>query len=426
MQRATFFFSSRRRHTRQESVSWARRCVQETASASYENGLSCNGLIGGKVMDMNGSSPRRVSSDDFTRQKKNDISNGSSYEQTMKIRRNRESAKNSRRRKKLYIELLEKKVTALSEEIEENTRLLEADHKYLDDLYSNNRVMNSTVVYKTGLINRLQKIASSTAGDEEISALVESLSQRLGTTGQERISAINYFFKQLIEVLLPVHLKHLLWASSKGKINENPTEDKALWSRVFHELNLTPEQAIEMIIYKERLQKEQTALQGCIQQILERKSDLEQHLCSLQKIFDEVKQYLSPRQNAILLSSLPKDEGMQNCLRSEDLWGLQRFQKRKENGQTCFSENLDLLNYFGTLEGLKKEDVEESEKSQCINEFPFEESEEVDINEALLDNLAHIRNNSSSHSEESEDFDHEPGSNSTKKFCSYPMMRSPF
>eukprot|EP01016_Furgasonia_blochmanni_P002982 TRINITY_DN11169_c0_g1_i2.p1 TRINITY_DN11169_c0_g1~~TRINITY_DN11169_c0_g1_i2.p1 ORF type:complete len:114 (+),score=51.11 TRINITY_DN11169_c0_g1_i2:70-411(+) len=26
----TFFFSSRRRHTRQESVSWARRCVQET------------------------------------------------------------------------------------------------------------------------------------------------------------------------------------------------------------------------------------------------------------------------------------------------------------------------------------------------------------------------------------------------------------
>eukprot|EP01016_Furgasonia_blochmanni_P008433 TRINITY_DN1341_c0_g1_i2.p1 TRINITY_DN1341_c0_g1~~TRINITY_DN1341_c0_g1_i2.p1 ORF type:complete len:161 (+),score=44.17 TRINITY_DN1341_c0_g1_i2:3-485(+) len=26
-----FFFSSRRRHTRQESVSWARRCVQETA-----------------------------------------------------------------------------------------------------------------------------------------------------------------------------------------------------------------------------------------------------------------------------------------------------------------------------------------------------------------------------------------------------------
>eukprot|EP01016_Furgasonia_blochmanni_P051188 TRINITY_DN8024_c0_g1_i1.p1 TRINITY_DN8024_c0_g1~~TRINITY_DN8024_c0_g1_i1.p1 ORF type:complete len:102 (+),score=24.25 TRINITY_DN8024_c0_g1_i1:37-342(+) len=27
-----FFFSSRRRHTRQESVSWARRCVQETGT----------------------------------------------------------------------------------------------------------------------------------------------------------------------------------------------------------------------------------------------------------------------------------------------------------------------------------------------------------------------------------------------------------
>eukprot|EP01016_Furgasonia_blochmanni_P005581 TRINITY_DN12172_c0_g1_i1.p1 TRINITY_DN12172_c0_g1~~TRINITY_DN12172_c0_g1_i1.p1 ORF type:complete len:290 (+),score=87.76 TRINITY_DN12172_c0_g1_i1:186-1055(+) len=30
-----FFFSSRRRHTRQESVSWARRCVQETAATQY-------------------------------------------------------------------------------------------------------------------------------------------------------------------------------------------------------------------------------------------------------------------------------------------------------------------------------------------------------------------------------------------------------
>eukprot|EP01016_Furgasonia_blochmanni_P003741 TRINITY_DN11467_c0_g1_i7.p1 TRINITY_DN11467_c0_g1~~TRINITY_DN11467_c0_g1_i7.p1 ORF type:complete len:173 (-),score=35.62 TRINITY_DN11467_c0_g1_i7:104-622(-) len=38
-----FFFSSRRRHTRQESVSWARRCVQETADglpavATYQVG----------------------------------------------------------------------------------------------------------------------------------------------------------------------------------------------------------------------------------------------------------------------------------------------------------------------------------------------------------------------------------------------------
>eukprot|EP01016_Furgasonia_blochmanni_P043376 TRINITY_DN5880_c0_g1_i11.p2 TRINITY_DN5880_c0_g1~~TRINITY_DN5880_c0_g1_i11.p2 ORF type:complete len:133 (+),score=30.33 TRINITY_DN5880_c0_g1_i11:91-489(+) len=35
MQTHTFFFSSRRRHTRQESVSWARRCVQETATKLF-------------------------------------------------------------------------------------------------------------------------------------------------------------------------------------------------------------------------------------------------------------------------------------------------------------------------------------------------------------------------------------------------------
>eukprot|EP01016_Furgasonia_blochmanni_P050816 TRINITY_DN790_c0_g1_i14.p1 TRINITY_DN790_c0_g1~~TRINITY_DN790_c0_g1_i14.p1 ORF type:complete len:208 (+),score=93.81 TRINITY_DN790_c0_g1_i14:1-624(+) len=34
-----FFFSSRRRHTRQESVSWARRCVQETAPGINRRGV---------------------------------------------------------------------------------------------------------------------------------------------------------------------------------------------------------------------------------------------------------------------------------------------------------------------------------------------------------------------------------------------------
>eukprot|EP01016_Furgasonia_blochmanni_P042246 TRINITY_DN5590_c0_g1_i7.p2 TRINITY_DN5590_c0_g1~~TRINITY_DN5590_c0_g1_i7.p2 ORF type:complete len:100 (-),score=15.77 TRINITY_DN5590_c0_g1_i7:132-407(-) len=39
-----FFFSSRRRHTRQESVSWARRCVQETVSHVFAKNRQHNQL----------------------------------------------------------------------------------------------------------------------------------------------------------------------------------------------------------------------------------------------------------------------------------------------------------------------------------------------------------------------------------------------
>eukprot|EP01016_Furgasonia_blochmanni_P010097 TRINITY_DN1424_c0_g1_i1.p1 TRINITY_DN1424_c0_g1~~TRINITY_DN1424_c0_g1_i1.p1 ORF type:complete len:114 (-),score=31.02 TRINITY_DN1424_c0_g1_i1:372-713(-) len=41
-----FFFSSRRRHTRQESVSWARRCVQETAHEYPMNSRPSSDVLG--------------------------------------------------------------------------------------------------------------------------------------------------------------------------------------------------------------------------------------------------------------------------------------------------------------------------------------------------------------------------------------------
>ncbi len=53
--------------------------------------------------------------------------------------------------------------------------------------------------------------------EQEISLLIDSLRLRLGATGKERISAINFFFKQIVELLIPVHMKYLLWAASEGK-----------------------------------------------------------------------------------------------------------------------------------------------------------------------------------------------------------------
>ena len=38
----------------------------------------------------------------------------------------------------------------------------------------------------------------------------------MGATGKERIEAINHFFKQIIDILIPVHMKYLLWAASEG------------------------------------------------------------------------------------------------------------------------------------------------------------------------------------------------------------------
>ena len=39
----------------------------------------------------------------------------------------------------------------------------------------------------------------------------------MGATGKERISAINYNFKQIFDILIPVHMKYLLWIAAEGK-----------------------------------------------------------------------------------------------------------------------------------------------------------------------------------------------------------------
>eukprot|EP01016_Furgasonia_blochmanni_P036197 TRINITY_DN409_c0_g1_i2.p1 TRINITY_DN409_c0_g1~~TRINITY_DN409_c0_g1_i2.p1 ORF type:complete len:293 (-),score=26.68 TRINITY_DN409_c0_g1_i2:128-1006(-) len=64
-----FFFSSRRRHTRQESVSWARRCVQETGvgSSLYDNmsmsndqNLQFNLMTNNPLFGLGGGNPLNV------------------------------------------------------------------------------------------------------------------------------------------------------------------------------------------------------------------------------------------------------------------------------------------------------------------------------------------------------------------------------
>lgn len=40
---------------------------------------------------------------------------------------------------------------------------------------------------------------------------------RFGATGKERVNALNYLFKQVVEIFIPLHMKYILWIASEGK-----------------------------------------------------------------------------------------------------------------------------------------------------------------------------------------------------------------
>ena len=41
---------------------------------------------------------------------------------------------------------------------------------------------------------------------------------RLGANGKERVNAINYFFKQIIDFVVPVHMKYLLSVATQSNL----------------------------------------------------------------------------------------------------------------------------------------------------------------------------------------------------------------
>lgn len=38
----------------------------------------------------------------------------------------------------------------------------------------------------------------------------------MGASGKDRTQLVNYFYKQAIDQLMPIHMKYLLWAASEG------------------------------------------------------------------------------------------------------------------------------------------------------------------------------------------------------------------
>lgn len=77
--------------------------------------------------------------------------------------------------------------------------------------------MTGLISGRMQLFDKLEKMIQSETDENEINLLIDSLRLRLGATGKERVNAINFFFRQIVDLLIPVHMKYLLWIACEGK-----------------------------------------------------------------------------------------------------------------------------------------------------------------------------------------------------------------
>ncbi|ETW03595.1 hypothetical protein, variant [Aphanomyces invadans] len=126
-----------------------------------------------------------------------------------RLERNRISARDSRRRKKQYLELLEEKVAQLTEDID-ITRM-----EHLDTADKTITAVKAQMI--TSLYEKLAPLPPNAPlpadVEDELGQVAQLLKDRYGPNSEERQALIKYHFHQLDGLLLPPYTCFLLWMS---------------------------------------------------------------------------------------------------------------------------------------------------------------------------------------------------------------------
>jgi len=312
----------------------------------------------------------------------------------MKLARNRESARNSRKRKKVYIELLEKKVEHLTQELNATKKQLELNSNNMNKMSMQTKLMNGLVQGKQQLFDKLEKMLQANVDESEVNLLIDSLRLRLGATGRERVNAINYFFKQVYDILIPVHMKYLLWIASEGKdlfsgktttlmgtlppnlISadlKNDTTD--YWNALVTQVNLTDSQKNHILKYRKKLVQEKTKFETLLNSLNQTRKQILKQANSIQNVIDDFRNILTPTQVGKFLIMLDKERNRKE-FSAEKLW--QNFIKKEPNEA---EENDESDHFIENLDNFSEpeEDTPEFNNSNFDLNFSFDYKDAQDF-----------------------------------------------
>ncbi|KAF4677387.1 hypothetical protein FOL47_001973 [Perkinsus chesapeaki] len=240
-----------------------------------------------------------------------------------RLTRNRESARESRKRKKIYLEMLEDKVQKLSTEVNRMKEYAATglSLESLDQETKNN-------------VNQLRAaVSSGNTTSVELFSLVDTLLVRLGSNGVERRVGIEKDLEQLTELFIsPVNML-LFWLNERrlgpfsyGSGNNRTTETtvsaegrqptaleannahanevKRDWTQLEGQLGLSGEQKAQLQQIEEMLTQEKQQTLSCLRAIEHMKRALSIRAYSMQKCVENLRGMLSPVQAAKVVSWL--------------------------------------------------------------------------------------------------------------------------
>ncbi|CAD8182330.1 unnamed protein product [Paramecium octaurelia] len=123
--------------------------------------------------------------------------------------RNRESARNSRARKKIYFELLETRVQELQDENDKLREQCNILSKSIENYNKQQDKFSQFLEQQQQLFGRLEDCINQGRDVTEIEILLDALKYRTSSNKQERIDAAKSYLYSILNVCLPLQTKYL-------------------------------------------------------------------------------------------------------------------------------------------------------------------------------------------------------------------------
>ncbi|EAR94136.3 basic region leucine zipper protein (macronuclear) [Tetrahymena thermophila SB210] len=246
--------------------------------------------------------------------------NANPAKENQKLVRNRESARNSRKRKKIYLELLENKVTQLNDILQDSKRICCASEQLLNNLQTQIQYKNDQQTNKTILLNNLQNSLNSNASENDVGIIIEGLKRKFGSNNPERMMVLDYCFKQIAEQMLPVHMKYILYVASESKDIYSPDQDKDdelenqnktqefEFPKIIQSLKLSESQKKKAIKMQKKLSKEKEKLEQLVNNMYETKEKMKKELNSLDETMENLIKDFKPSQISKFLLSIERTQ----------------------------------------------------------------------------------------------------------------------
>ncbi|CAD8121015.1 unnamed protein product [Paramecium sonneborni] len=302
-----------------------RQMIQNDSQASLKDDVLCLHNIKGNVKNAyikKISSLLNVSMEDDkekllpSKRVKENISSNSSKQldnEDLKMLKNRESARNSRQRKKLYIGLLEKKVEDLNGQIEGLRQQTEITFRHIHNIIEQNSCFKGMIIEQAQIFDQLQSKDPETSEGQEMQALLtDSYKLKFSATGSKRKQYIRYCFQNVARILMDGNYGTLLFGSNCLSKNFQLLEDEELheYIKLFKEITGCSEDKIQHTITHivRRILEHKRSFSYLIKQMKCKSKDLRICQQQLDDQIDEMTGQMTPQQFTSLLINLNKDD----------------------------------------------------------------------------------------------------------------------